>query len=423
MIMKRKIAAYFYLAVSAVLTVFSGLAFLNNIAAIFGWWAAFRRFGGDAARVPHTSAGILPWLEWSAVDYSSVTTLIPFIGFFLIVLGLTRALAGRPQDTDVFPFFKGYDQLNIALGLIGTLWGIIIIGYFQMETVTMGNLMMCLHTALFSTLMAVVWVFIVDHSILRPLALRVLRTLQGHEHEDEDVLEVLDKLTASAGGLCDVWNGNRDQLAVLNDSVAQASFELLAFAGVGKDVADTLSRELKEAARMLIVELTTASKAFSERQERVEAIMAARQDKLDAAQHALTESLGSVINLVSGIQTVQEQFAIAAERLVVENTSLSKDLDSEQKTSSGLRGTVAELKGESEGRLKQLGELIEQIRASDVLFNKRLEALRDDCEQVGKERARIEGEKERAQQDALANLQRAQKAEKLLDKIKATFGA
>lgn len=421
--MKSKISTYFYLAVSAVVTVFSGLAFLNNISAIIGWWMAFHRFGGDATRVPSTSTGIFPWLDWSAVDYSSVTTLIPFLGFFLITLGLARALTGRNQDTDVFPFFKGYDQLNIALGLIGTLWGIIIIGYFQMETVTMGNLMMCLHTALFSTLMAVVWVFIVDHSILRPLMLRLLRHLQVDEHEEEDILEVLDKLTVSAGGLCDVWNGNRDRLAALNDSVAQASAELLSFAGVGKHVADTLSRELTEAARTFITELTTASQGLSERQERAETALTERQTKLDATQHALTESIGSVANLVSGIQHVQEQFAAAAERLVIEHASLAKNLSLEQNTSNVLRGSVAELKGESEGRLKQIGELIEQMRITDTSFNTRLESLRDDCERVGKERARIEAEKERAQQDADVNLHRAQKAEKLLDKIKSTFNA
>ena len=37
-----------------------------------------------------------------------------------------------------------------------------------MDSVTIGHLMMCLHTALFSTLMAVLWVFIADHAILRP---------------------------------------------------------------------------------------------------------------------------------------------------------------------------------------------------------------------------------------------------------------
>lgn len=419
--MKSKINAYFHLATSSILTVFSGLAFINNVSAIISWWAAFHHFGGDAARIPNTSSGILPWLDWTAVDYSSVTTLIPFLGFFLLTLGLARALTGRHQDTEEFPFFKGYDQLNIALGLIGTLWGIIIIGYFQMETITMGNLMMCLHTALFSTLMAVVWVFIVDHSILRPLALRVLRRLQGREHEDENILEVLNQLTVSAGGLCDVWEGNRDHLAVLNDSVALASAELLVFADVGKNVTETLANELTVAARTFIAELTNAAQGMSERQEQAEKAAAERHSKLDATQTALTTSLESVATLVSGIQSVQEQFAVVAERISVENKSLASDLISERNTSNTLHSKVAVLKGESEGRLNQIGELIEQMRVADASYNKRLDALRDDCEREGRDRARIEGEKQRAQHDADAHRQRAEKAEKLLDKIKSTF--
>lgn len=419
--MKSKISACFYLAVSFILTVFSGLVFLNNISVIIGWWVAFHRFGGDAAHIPYTGSGILPWLDWSAVDYSSVATLIPFVGFFLITLGLARALSGREQDAEVFPFFKGYDQLNIALGLIGTLWGIIIIGYFQIDSVTMGNLMMCLHTALFSTLIAVVWVFIVDHSMLRPLVLHVLRHLQGREYEDENVLEVLNKLTVSAGGLCDVWDGNRACLTALNDSVGQVRSELVAFAGISKNAAHTLSQDLTAAARTFISELTVASQGLSERHERAEAALLERQKQRDATQQAFVESIGSVAHLVSGIQKVQEQFAIAAERLAVENVSLTKDLDTEQNTSNALRGTVAELKGERAGHVNQINELIENMRATEASFTKRLEKLRDDYEQVRKDIAQMEGEKQRAQQDADDNLNRAKKAEKVLSKIKSTF--
>lgn len=419
--MKNRIRAYIHLAVSAVLTVLSGLALVNNVSAVVRWWGAFQGSGGDATLVPDKCPGILPWLDWTAVDYSCATTLIPFLGFLLITLGLARALSGQQQDPETFPFFKGYDQLNIAFGLIGTLWGIIIIGYFQMDTVSMGDLMMCLHTALFSTLMAVVWVFIVDHTILRPLVLEVLRSLQGSEHEDEDILEVLDKLTGSAAGLCDVWNGNRDRLAALNDSVSLASAELLAFGGIGKNVSDILSRDLTASAQKFINEMSRASEQLATRQERLEAAIAERQAKLDASHAEISELLKSVTSLVSGIQSVQEHFATAAEKLSAENGALVTGITAARHDSNVLRGKVSELQGESEGRLRQIGDLIEQIRAGEASFNKRLDKLRDENESIVAEKVKLEGEKHVALRDADESRHRAEKAETLLGKIKSAF--
>ena len=155
-------------------TVFAALAFVNNVVALVRWWRAFLAAGGDTARIASKAAGLFPWLDWSAVDYSSVTTLIPLIGFACMTLGAGRLLRGRSVKGESFPFFEGSDQLHIALGLFGTLWGIIVIGYFKLDTVTMADLMQCLHTALFSTLMAVVWVFLVDRPLVRPLFRRLL---------------------------------------------------------------------------------------------------------------------------------------------------------------------------------------------------------------------------------------------------------
>lgn len=419
--MKNKIRAYVHIVVFAILTVLSGLALVNNVSAVVRWWAAFRGSGGDATLVPDKCPGILPWLDWTAVDYSCATTLIPFLGFLLVTLGLARALSGKRQDPETFPFFKGYDQLNIAFGLIGTLWGIIIIGYFQMDSVTMGDLMMCLHTALFSTLMAVVWVFIADHTIIRPVVLDVLRALQGSEHEDEDILEVLDKLTGSAAGLCDVWNGNRDGLAALNDSISLASAELLAFGGIGKNVSDILARELTGAAQKFIDEMSKASEQLAVRQESMDAAMMARQAKLDASHAEIAALLGSVTGLISGIQSVQDKFAIAAEKLSVENAALVSGIASERNEANTLRGKVSELRGESDGRLKQISELIEQMRAGELAFSKRIDKLRDENETLSAARVKVEGEKQVALREVEDNRHRADRAEKLLEKIKSAF--
>ncbi len=421
--MKTKTRVYAHAFIFAGLTILSGLAFVNNISAVARWWSAFKEAGGDAVAVPPTCPGIIPWLDWSAIDYSCVTTFIPFLGFFLITLGLGRIIAGKRQDSETFPFFKGYDQLNIALGLIGTLWGIIIIGFFQLDTITMGNLMMCLHTALFSTMMAVAWVFIFAHGILRPLVLDILNDQQGYENEDEDILEVLDSLTTSAAGLRDVWDGNRNHLSALNDSIILTRSGLQELGSVGKSVSEVLSQELSASAKSLIADMEKASGQLAAREERMEAAFQARQAKLDADMAKTTDLFNSLTSLISGIQSTQEDFAAAAEKLSAENATLVSGISAERNASGVLRGRVAELEGESEGLRKQIDDLVEKMKATEESFNKRHEALRAESDRIASELAKVQGEKTAALREAEGNLSRAEKAETLVEKIKSAFNA
>lgn len=181
-------------ALSLAATVFAALAFVNNVVALVRWWRAFIAAGGDTAHVAARAAGCFTWLDWSAVDYSAVTTLIPLIGLMCMTVGAARLLRGRPVKGGSFPFFEGSDQLHIALGLFGTLWGIIVIGYFKLDTVTMADLMQCLHTALFSTLMAVVWVFLVDHPLVRPFFRKLLAASGLAASEQGDLAAAVDRL-------------------------------------------------------------------------------------------------------------------------------------------------------------------------------------------------------------------------------------
>ena len=193
-------------AVSLVLTAFAALAFFNNVAAVVNWWRAFLASGGDTAALGAAVGGFLPWLDWSVVDYSAVTTLIPFLGFTCMTAAAWRLLRGRRIRAEAFPFFRGSDQLHIALGLFGTLWGIIVIGYFQLDKVTMSDLMQCLHTALFSTLMAVVWVFMVDRPFVRPLFVRLLEQSGQAETDDGDLAAAVDRLIARLGAASEAFD-------------------------------------------------------------------------------------------------------------------------------------------------------------------------------------------------------------------------
>jgi hypothetical protein len=181
-------------ALCSVAALFAVLAFVNNLAAIWNWWSAFLAAGGDSAAVAAHAPGLFAWLDWSAVDYSAVSTFVPMLGLICMTSALARILRGRSVRIADFPFFKGSDQLNIALGLFGTLWGIIVIGYFKLDTVQMADLMQCLHTALFSTLVAVVWVFLLDRPLIRPFFVKLLEECGNAEVEDGDLAAAVDRL-------------------------------------------------------------------------------------------------------------------------------------------------------------------------------------------------------------------------------------
>lgn len=195
----------FLLVLCAAATVFAALAFFNNVVAVFNWWSAFAAAGGDSSAFAAKASGFVPWLDWTVVDYSAVTTFIPALGFACMTVSLLRMLCGQRLRAGDFPFFRGSDQLNVALGLLGTLWGIIVIGYFKLDTVTMADLMQCLHTALFSTLMAVVWVFLVDRPLVRPLFTRLLDASGLAETDDGDLAAAVDRLVVRLGAASDAF--------------------------------------------------------------------------------------------------------------------------------------------------------------------------------------------------------------------------
>ena len=216
------------LALCAAATSVAALAFLNNVVAVVRWWSAFLAAGGDSASVSAKMPGFIPWLDWTAVDYSAVTTFIPLLGLACMTAGLARIAGGRRVRAGDFPFFRGSDQLNVALGLFGTLWGIIVIGYFKLDTVSMADLMQCLHTALFSTLAAVVWVFLVDRPLVRPYFTRLLEETGLAETDDGDLAAAVDRLVVRLGAASDAFEKRQQEFEAefrkrLDDYAAEAS--------------------------------------------------------------------------------------------------------------------------------------------------------------------------------------------------------
>lgn len=204
---KLVLAATF--TVSSALFLFSAAALANNISVVVRWWKVFLAAGGDSSSVSAGVSGFIPWLDWAAVDHSAVTTFIPALGFLCMSISSLKLLRGKRLRIDEFPFFHGCEQLNVALGLFGTLWGIIVIGYFKLDTVQMADLMQCLHTALFSTLMAVVWVFMVDRPLIRPFFAGLLERSGLAETDDGDLAAAVDRLVVRLGDASDAFDARQ----------------------------------------------------------------------------------------------------------------------------------------------------------------------------------------------------------------------
>jgi hypothetical protein len=234
--MKRNVTVLL-VAIFAVASVFAGLAFYNNVHVALQW--------DPSHGSTRTYAGPISWLDWSAVDFSAVTTFVPFFGLAMITVGFLRTLkAGQSKDvSEHFPFHRRYDSITVALGLIGTVWGLIMIGYYDPDTVTMKDLVLCLRTALYSTLIALIWVFLIVYP-LRPAIQWWHRQVTGARAASEGgLLAQLAEFGASASNA--------------GQSIRQAGED---FAGAGREVSsargelDALGRTLAEVKRRLGVD-------------------------------------------------------------------------------------------------------------------------------------------------------------------------
>lgn len=277
------------LAASLLCTAVAGLAFFNNAVLLARWIRAFRAAGGDAGKMQEGVDGIIPWLNWSAVDYSCVSTFIPFFGLLLFTVALARCMAGKASCTEEYFIFPSYDRINVTLGLAGTLLGIILIGYYDMESVTMSSLMLCLHTALFSTLVAVVWVFLVVHPILSPLLGRILARegLSANGAEDKTLHELVAELRTGASSVTDTVIKNGKALEELALSIGKTASGLALLGRTMEENAQRAKSRDEEAARRLDAALSGIETAFRAAAARMEAMAGdAAKETVRIAQEA-----------------------------------------------------------------------------------------------------------------------------------------
>lgn len=382
-------------AVSAALALASAFAFVDNVSVVLAWRRAFAECAGDASKMPEAFSGILPAFDWAAVDFSCVSTFIPFFGFTLLAIAVMRVMRGRKADAQTFPFFAAYDRFNVALGLVGTLWGIILIGYYDMETVTMASLMSCLHTALFSTLVAVVWVYVVVHPILIPLARNALAQDDFVAEDDDRALaEMLDDLRAAANGVGSILEREEEAVRGFSATLSSSGEAIEALAASVRDTAE----------------------AVRERDERIAAMYDERAKALSAAHDAAIAKMSQTLD--SLVATLRDSAKASADETASAVKAAIAAIEEERKASDAAIAAAFE---------KRLGEMDAADMERRRKFAEALSVRLKEVEEAQKSREAqfdeiLSGRIAKLSRESHDNAARADTAESALARIKAAIG-
>ncbi len=413
-------------AVGTVLTAVAGLAFVNNVSVVVRWWKAFRDADGNSALLPSTCSGVLPAFDWACVDYSCVTTFVPFLGLLLLTAGLFRIARGRARapDDEAFPFFPAYDQLNISLGLVGTLWGIIVIGYYDMSSVSMSDLMMCLHTALFSTLMAVVWVFLVDHPLLRPWVRGLAETASGRrnsEDEDADFLALVAQVETGLRGVGKASEEQKEGLRVFSEALSAAGAEVAKFREAGEALQRVVTVDIPEAVAKMGGSIEEVGKQMEARQAAFESSLGSEFEKVSTLNTDACQLLSGASQAVGTLQSVQRSIAEAATRLMGDNARLGEELAAERKSANEIRGQMAGVQSELSVRTERLERLQFDFQKSAEMHEAEMKDVRARLEKLSEQKAALDTALAEARQAAAEAKTRADRAEKKLEKMRSLF--
>jgi len=218
----KKHSIIFPLIFSFGLLFLSGAAWVNNLFVASKWYIAMSN-----GKLLTDVTGPIPFLDFLCVDMSGISTFIPFFGFLLVTIGILKIKRAQ-TISEAFPFFPAYDRLTIALGLIGTLWGIILIGYYPSGTVDLDSLMRCLHTSLYSTLISVGWVFIFL-PVFRHFMHWWHRLIFEHTFadDDDDIIHLFDQLNTSVVSVGIGLNETTGEINTFRNSVSETKIELI----------------------------------------------------------------------------------------------------------------------------------------------------------------------------------------------------
>lgn len=309
----KKTALVGSLGAAWILTLFSSLLWINNVASAA---SSYRRlFAPDSElTLDEHLSGFIPALDWATLDISTISTFVPFFGFLCIAIGLHKLLLrGKVAFGESFPFFASYDRINVSLGLIGTVWGIILIGFYQAEDINVATLMMCLHTALFSTLVAVVWVSILIPAFINPWCRYIagVKSEFSSNGEDINLFEIVEKLTVNAALVSKEFELSNAQLHTFNgrlrnstEEINECNHNLSGMLHNMTNVGDLLKQEqtrqveiLNQTAKMVesVSSVQIQLSGQLEKLQRENAILQTQNSALRATNNELSESANAVV--------------------------------------------------------------------------------------------------------------------------------
>lgn len=396
-----------YVVTSALAALISLLAWINNLVVLWRWAQNFITMTeSKTSETTRIVAGCFKWLDWSAVDLSTVTTFIPFFGFSLITLGFWRIYRNTAQIDDDFPFFRAYDRINVSLGLIGTLFGIIIIGFYDLDKVTMGDLMMCLHTALFSTLIAVAWIFVVVLLFTKPFMRWWHDWVNGISPADSFDDHFLERLEQSAATIRHELAQSSDVLNSFSGDLKQASGALTAMTQHLNDSAALFQKGIVEPLLNLQRNQTDQTTALLQLSQTVSTIQSSQQSLLDVLKEFKSDNtaLQSSLN------------AVRSEHIKLEATyqQARKEADDTRKEADELRTMAAETRGQLADLQRLFQEAQTRFDTQLAEWNTRRQHLEQTTQTLLAEQAALKTALE-------AERIRATESEKTLAKIKSIF--
>ncbi len=389
-----------FVGISALATFLSFLAWLNNLVVLWKWAVNFITMTeSKTSESTQIAGGCFKWLDWSAVDLSAVTTFIPFFGFAFITLGFWRIYKNTAQIDDDFPFFRAYDRINVSLGLIGTLFGIIIIGFYDMDKVTMGDLMMCLHTALFSTLIAVAWIFIIVLLFTKPFMRWWHNRINGISPADSFDDRFLERLEQSAASI-------RHELSQSSEALNHFSIDLQKASGSVTEISQALNDTTSQFQKGIIDPLLN----------------------LQRNQTDQTTALNQLSQTLSQIQSSQHAFVELLKEFKSNNASLQSHLDTIRADHIKLETVYQHSRKEVDETRKEADEIRTQLQEIQRLFREKQEQFDTQLAEWNVRRQHLEKTAQsllEEQAELKAALEgeriRANESEKTLAKIKSIF--
>ena len=254
----------------------------------------------------------IPFLksEWNAVckmDLSTVSTFIPFFGLGWISFGLWVILLRPDKKVSInFPFFRFHNAIMVTLGLLGTIWGLIMIGFYLDPDVS--DLTHCLHTALFSTFVALIWVYIVA-LLMKHIIHRLYEWVTGNIIEGKEGTTFIERLEKHVISFGECIKKVVLEVGNLMESIKQAILEVgnlmnsikslvKRINAIGKAI-DKLSRILDES----LAKLETTTDRHNSLMDQYQAESQKKQEALDQTIESLSESQKIITAMTQKLQS------------------------------------------------------------------------------------------------------------------------